>query len=331
VKVAPLRQLVAEVLDAAFGFFERGPARRLVSSLVRNMIRHQSLHLASAMAFDLFLALVPLLALAGWFVSLVLQSDSTAMQTLSGWMNIAPTDVQRVINQHAERFSGRAVAPLALLGALWLGSGAFDTVLAAFERAAPSDPRPWWVRRGIAVLCVPCFLATLSLAAWLAIHATTGPERVLGLLGKLGLLAPDDYDVPQTVGIVSSGAIITLLIASFFRIGVRRDVPRRSIWPGTLLTLAIGSAASYGFATYAATIAQYAVYYGSLAAVAVLLAWLWLCSIALLVGAELNVHLEEQRMTESKRAPVPLWIQVDHGPTVSAKDDPAPSRPRGSD
>ncbi len=309
-KVAPLRQLVAEFLEAIFGFFERGPARRLVSGLVRNMVRHQSLHLASAMAFDLFLALVPLLALAGWFVSLVLQSDSTAMQTLSGWLNIAPTDVQRVINQHAERFSGRAVAPLALAGAFWLGSGAFDTVMAAFERTAPTDPRPWWVRRGIAILCVPCFLATLSMAAWLAIHATTGPERIFGLLGKLGLIAPDEFDATQTVGLVLSGTIITLLIAAFFRIGVRRDVPKRAIWPGTLLTLVIGSAASYGFATYASTIAQYAVYYGSLAAVAVLMAWLWLCSIALLVGAELNVHLEEQRAADSRRVPVPLWIDA---------------------
>ena len=40
------------------------------------------------------------------------------------------------------------------------------------------------------------------------------------------------------------------------------------------------------------TLARYALYYGSLAAVAVLLLWLWLLCAALLVGAELNAQLE---------------------------------------
>jgi membrane protein len=298
-----LSQLIQALQRNTTAFFGRGPARRLVSVLFNNMIDHQSLHLASAMAFDLFLALVPLLALAGWFVSLVLQGDVSTMHNLSAWLNLAPADVQRVINQHAERFSGRAIAPIAFLGAIWLGSGAFDTVMAAFERTAPSDPRPWWVRRGIAILCVPCFLGALGLAAWLALHVAAGPDRLFRFVPNALLPDEQTFSVTQIGGFVSSTLTITLMVSAFFKIGVRRDVPRRRIWPGTLLTLSIGSAASYGFATYAARIAQYAVYYGSLAAVAVLLAWLWICSLALLMGAELNVYLEEQFAIESRRTP----------------------------
>jgi membrane protein len=43
------------------------------------------------------------------------------------------------------------------------------------------------------------------------------------------------------------------------------------------------------------TLTNYAVFYGSLAAVAVLLVWLWLASLAILVGAELNAQLEGLR------------------------------------
>ena len=49
------------------------------------------------------------------------------------------------------------------------------------------------------------------------------------------------------------------------------------------------------FEAYALSIADYALYYGSLAAVAVLLVWLYLTSLSLVLGAEMNAQLEGLR------------------------------------
>jgi membrane protein len=49
---------------------------------------------------------------------------------------------------------------------------------------------------------------------------------------------------------------------------------------------------SWIFGTYLGSLGTYTVYYGSLAAVAVLLVWLYLTSISLLLGAEVNAMLE---------------------------------------
>jgi membrane protein len=285
-------------LEALHRFLARGRARQIASAVIVNFARHQGVQLASAMAFDLFLALVPLLALGGWALSQLIWSDATSVVSVSRWLDLAPEDVQRVVSQHAARFHGQAIAPFALAGALWLGSGAFDTVMAGFERTSPSDPRPWWVRRGIAVLCVPSFLGALALGAWLALHVVGGFETI-DLLPHVVSMSSIEVDTAQTLGLLLSALIVTLLVAAFFRIGLRRDVPRRRIWPGTALALGIGSLTSYAFARYASSLAQYAVYYGSLAAVAVLLAWLWICSSALLLGAELNVYLEEEIVRRS--------------------------------
>ncbi|HEX2731769.1 MAG TPA: YihY/virulence factor BrkB family protein [Polyangiaceae bacterium] len=273
--------------------------RDVVRDVYKNFVRHDGLQLASAMAFDLFLALVPLLALGGWATSRVVGADATALQNVSLWLDVAPTDVQRIIEQHTNRMRGQAVAPLVLLGALWLGSGAFATVMAGFEKTSPSDPRPWWVRRAIAMLCVPCFLAALVLSAWLALHVVG--VAAVDALPRFVFMKEIEVNTAATIGLLVSVVFVTLLIAAFFRVALRRDVPRRCVWPGTMLALGIGSSASYGFAVYAGTLAQYAVYYGSLAAVAVLMAWLWICSVALLLGAELNVFLEEQIAIDSRR------------------------------
>ena len=60
-----------------------------------------------------------------------------------------------------------------------------------------------------------------------------------------------------------------------------------------LMSIASWALVSWVFGAYVATIAHYAVYYGGLAAIAVTLLWLYLTSLALLVGAEVNAHLED--------------------------------------
>ena len=75
------------------------------------------------------------------------------------------------------------------------------------------------------------------------------------------------------------------------------------IWRGAITTVAIGSIASYGFASYARSLARYAVFYGGLAAVAVFMVWLWICCIALLLGVETNAEAERQRQSVMPRPP----------------------------
>lgn len=294
-----LSQLRHRLSNRVALYFDRGPIRRASSVLFSNVGTKDIPQLASAMAFDLFLALIPLLGLAGWAVSTVLQGDSHAMENLSRWLDLAPADVKEVVNIHADRFMRGAIAPVVVAGALWLASGAFHGVMVAFERTLPSNPRAWWVRRGIALLCVLGFLGSLSLGAWVSVHLAGGPnyvvERVSAMLVSGSAVHLEASDSAKFVGLLISALTITLLIAAFFRIGVRRDVRKRHVWPGTFLTLSLAATSSYLFGLYARSLARYALYYGSLAAVAVVLAWLWMCSLALLLGAELNAYLEEEK------------------------------------
>jgi membrane protein len=70
---------------------------------------------------------------------------------------------------------------------------------------------------------------------------------------------------------------------------------KRRVLPGAVAAVALWMVISWAFGVYVSSLAEYAVFYGSLAAVAVLLVWLWLTSFAILVGAELNAQLEGLR------------------------------------
>jgi uncharacterized BrkB/YihY/UPF0761 family membrane protein len=83
------------------------------------------------------------------------------------------------------------------------------------------------------------------------------------------------------------------LLAGFYRFAVEHPKGvRRRVWPGAFTAVASWLVVSWGFSVYVVSMASYALYYGSLAAVAVLLVWLYLTSLSLVVGAEVNAQLE---------------------------------------
>jgi membrane protein len=95
-------------------------------------------------------------------------------------------------------------------------------------------------------------------------------------------------------------AIAVFGLAGFYRFAVAHPHHvRRRVFPGALLAVALVIVISWGFGLYVRTLASYTVYYGSLAAIAVLLVWLWLMSLAILIGAELNSQLEGLRDLKS--------------------------------
>jgi membrane protein len=68
---------------------------------------------------------------------------------------------------------------------------------------------------------------------------------------------------------------------------------------GSVLAIVLWLAASGAFGFYVSKFGSYNKTWGSLAAVVVMLTWLWLSSVALLLGAEVNAEAERSRELRS--------------------------------
>jgi len=284
---------------------ELGPFERRLSALTRKnrvtqvafmlgqlLVRRDIAAATSAMAFDLFIAAIPMLALAGWLFGKLLGNHESVLQTTALLLNLTPNEVQALTWQQLNRFGLGSVAPFALLSALWMASGAFHTSIALLEATAGIARRPWWRRRAIALVSVVVSIALFGsctvLAAWIAL----GPARLF--------VAISGGDVELNAGVTHYLLLLllamlgVLLLALFFYLASPRPGVRRRVFPGAVLAVLAGSGISLAYAFYAGHLARFALFYGSLAAVAVTLAWLWLVCFALLVGAELNQLLENE-------------------------------------
>jgi len=294
------RSLKISALQRFEAFFDRGPWRRGAFSLVRGMGRHRLAQTANAMVFDLFLAAIPMIALAGWAFANVLKDSTETLYTLSSLVDQTPYQIRLLITRNFGRFSGGAVAPLAIVGSFWLASSAFHTQMRVFEIMFDAEPRPWWKKRLIALGCLLVALAAFGFSSYVAVVLAGGPIAVLRLL---------DPDVPHGgariahwIALLVAVVTLTALLAGFYRIGVKRPGVKRHVWPGAVLAVGIGGTASYLFGYYASTLAHFTMFYGSLAAVAIALAWLWIWCAALLTGAELNAQFES---AERRQPPNP--------------------------
>jgi membrane protein len=267
-------------------------------SVLVTLIRRNALVDAGAMAFSLFLASIPLMGLAGAVVAHVLRGEPRALTMLSSLVDVAPYEVREIVDRYVERGTDQALAPVFLLGSLYLAAGAFHDAMTLFESALGARRRTWIQKRLIALGCVVALLCLLALVGSCLMLIVGGPlELFISLLEGRVFRAVGGVG-PEMV------AIVTLpLLAAFFRIAVHHRSPRPTIWRGAVATVALGSLASFLFASYARTLARYAVFYGSLAAVAVFLVWLWLCCIALLIGVEVNAEAERREASFVPRPP----------------------------
>jgi membrane protein len=255
------------------------------------LVRRDIAAATSAMAFDLFLAAIPMLALSGWlFGKLLLSNHESVLHTTALVLNLTPNEVQAMTWQHLDRFALGSVAPFALVGALWAASGAFHTSMTLLEASAGTARRPWWRKRLVALVSVVSSIALFGSCALLAVWISGGPARLF--------VAMSGGDVQLNPG-VSHWLLLCLLtllgvglLGLFFYVASPRPGVRRRVFPGATVAVLAGSLVSGAFAYYAGHLARFALFYGSLAAVAVTLAWLWLVCFSVLVGAELNQLLE---------------------------------------
>lgn len=322
------RGRIAPRLPAGAPLRERVP--RVLVRLGQGLRYHGAFRAAPAMAFHFFLSLLPLLVFAGYVLGLVAQRKGVAA-VLGILLDTLPPTAEAVVkNEVSNLASADRLGPLAAVGFLWVASGGVHGLMNAVEMVVGAPGRAWWRQRLFALGWVLATLAGGGVAAF-GIIEWEALAQVRPAVAVMEAIAPELHDVdgpspdgPEagaeeaspsvhtltpkrarkllrtgservlTLALSLAGAVGGLCLFYRFAVSHAREVRRRLV-PGAVVAVGLWLVVSWAFSLYLRTLASYTVYYGSLAAVAVLLVWLWLTSLAILVGAELNSQLEGLR------------------------------------
>jgi membrane protein len=264
-----------------------------LASIVREAADDRLVSVAASVAFYALLALVPALAVA---VSLYgLFGDPARLATVPDALrSVLPGEAVGLVQDQAARLaseSSRALSMKLVIGlavSLWGASSAVKAVFDALNVIAETTETRsfFWLSATALVVAIAGILVLLAAVAVIGASPhflALGPFSA----GAVALFALLRWPIFMVVAI---GAIATL-----YWIGPSQRPRRfRAGLPGAAAAALMWAIVSAGFSWYVTAIGSYSATYGSLTAVVVFLTWLWLSSVVVLVGAQVNLEIERR-------------------------------------
>jgi len=253
-------------------------------------------NIAAALAYYAFLAIPAVLLVAVGLFSLL--AGPHAVTTLIGKLHgILPAQASSLLEdslKNLTRQKGTGITVLSVGGVLafWSLTGAMQHLMWALNIAYDRQERRGFVRRRITALWMVAFaLIGFALAFGVLV---LGPHLSTWIGNALGAKS-----IVKAIWYVAEWPLLVggLLVAFAGLMYLGPDVEHRR-WRflsfGSLLAIVIWLVASGAFAFYAARFSSYNKTWGSLAAVVVMLIWLWLGATALLFGAEVDAEADRR-------------------------------------
>jgi membrane protein len=263
--------------------------------------------IAQALAYSAFMAIPAVLLVALGLFTLI-AGPQAITNLMHHFGSVMPQQATQLLGKSLTRLSSHPSAgvTMTIVGfvlAIWSTTGAMTSYMAGLNIAYERDESRSFVRRRlVAGAMVAAIGAAFLLVAVLLIFGPTIEHYVgktLGIQGGLGY-----------VWWVAQWPILLLgLLAAFatlLYLGPDVEQPRwRFLSIGTAAAVFVWLAVSGLFAFYTSHFSSYNKAWGSLAAVIVMLVWLWLTSLALLFGGELNAEAERSRKMRGGSPTVP--------------------------
>ncbi len=264
--------------------------RRRVEEIVDGFVEHDLLTSASAIAFRLLFAIVPLLLFALSLASYLELGDLWRAAVAPQIAPFVTPATLAFLNEAVEGVLATRQALWLTVGAaiaLWEISGAVRAVMGALNRIYRAERvRSFW-RRMLTSVVLAVGVGACLLAGALVLQ--------FGALGPVGLSAgPFVEAVDYTLRLVLAAGL--LLLGVGLLVGYAPTDPQRLRWVsfGSALTVTVWLVVSFAFGWYLTSLAPYTTVFGGLASVIVLMTYLYVSAIAFVLGAQLDAIVREE-------------------------------------
>jgi membrane protein len=258
----------------------KGISGRLRQEWKRNKLSDAAAALTFYGVLSFFPFLLFIVALAG----LVIQP--VQVQVLIGALGReVPQAFSRLPSEQlAQLTSGpsRGVLTFSALAAVWSATAGVVSLMKALNTAyGVTERRPRWKVYGIALGMMLAGAVLALLAGLVAVAAPALATR----LGQPWTTLVTWLRLPL------AALLMMILWATLYSVLPDARQKFKFIMPGSVVGVLVWLAASLGFSLYVSHFSTFGITYGALGGIIVLLLWMWISSLALMLGAEINAVL----------------------------------------
>ncbi|WP_240359889.1 YihY/virulence factor BrkB family protein [Pyxidicoccus trucidator] len=256
----------------------------LLGRLRQEWKRNKLSDAAAALTFYGVLALFPFLLFMVALAGVVVQPEQ--VQALIGALGreVPPELGALPYAQLAQLTSGpgRELLTISALAAVWSATAGVVSLMSALNTAyGVTESRPRWKVYGVALGMMLAGAVLALLAGLLAVAAPALATR----LGQPWTMLAGWLRLPL------AALLMMVLWATLYSVLPDARQKFRFFTPGSVAGVLVWLAASLGFSAYVSHFSTFGITYGALGGIIVLLLWMWISSLALMLGAEINAVL----------------------------------------
>lgn len=264
----------------------------------KSIIAHDYSGMAAEMSYMLIIGIFPFMLFLVSLFNLI--GKDYFMNPLFLFMQqVMPEDSHRLIRSVLDQVVGyqnsKTVAIFALFITLFLSMNALSVIIKGLNRAYKvEETRAFLYTRFLSLMMV----IVNTMVLFLSVNIIIFGRLITRFLEAFMHIAPNVAE--YLLMIRWPVAFVALFIMAFLQYYVFPNVkwPERfklkSALPGTIFFCVVWLVASWGFSLYVNSLHTYNFVYGTIAAFAMLMVWLYFTSMLVLIGGEINYQMHEK-------------------------------------
>lgn len=242
---------------------------------------------AAAISYYSLLSIFPLLLAAITILAFLVSPEWASQQITAQLRKFFPTDLSQINSIIKGAIEARGTASIiSIVSLLWSGTSVFATIHTALNVAYGVEKSFGFFKGALFKFIMLLGIALLFIVAY-------GAQYAISFLGsQLKVYLPDTQFI---VSILLQFVFAILLFFVFFLL--YRYVPMRLVeWQaaagGALLATLLFVAARALFVVYIQNFTHYSLIYGSIAALIIIIFWIWIMAVILILGGELVANIQ---------------------------------------
>lgn len=265
---------------------------QVIAQLAQRYFDHDVGRDSAALTYYLLFALFPLLI----FVSALLGLLHLDVASTIAWLGqVVPAQVVGTLENYLTYVTdhpSRQLLAFSAVFSIWFPMRATSALLHSMRKAFGRDkPRSMLANQLRNFLFSIGLMVTITLVTLLTVVG----GRALEWISRLVVLPDTFIEAWGYRRFLILGFLMAFAVGSLYMLAQGERRPVREVLPGVLSSLAAWMGLSIFFSYYVEHRAHYSELYGSIAAIVVMLLWLYISGTVLIMGAELSAVLTERR------------------------------------
>ncbi len=251
--------------------------------------------LGAEFAYHLLLAFFPFLI---FLVTVLTYTPLLQPQSLADLLKVLPEDAYAVVATTVnEIFATNRpnILSISVILAIWSSSNGFMAIARGLNRSYDTkETRKFYTVRAMAIL----FTLLITFSILLEMVAIVFGDMLITKISKKLCWSCTGVTLSHILQLILPVGMLLVLFILLYTIMPNRKLRVKEVLPGAAFTSVVWVAASLLFSEYVNNFANFARLYGSLGGVIVLMLWLYLSSMVMLIGSEINATLYFERNKE---------------------------------